>query len=276
MSVRRRTSKKRGICPLCGAGGWLDHEHIIPRWASKVLLARPGRAPGRVVTTQWSKLHPEGRTYVGELIEQKVWACVECNRAMGKQIEEPAIPVVTPLLRGTSLSLPLSRGAQETIARWLTKITLLLPLVHLPPGPLRRQDWDFLRTRGRPAPTTNIWIGLYGQMDFDTRSRHDEIGFASKRTGKIENGAILTATLGALVAKALVYPWTNAERLPPEVVAFHPDLRDYLIPIWPSQERDVVYPPLRRFDRARLLGLEASGWVDQRRPPPWAPHGAPS
>ncbi len=269
MSVRRRTSKKLGVCPLCSKGGWLDHEHIIPRWASRVLLQRPGRPPGRFVTVQWSKLHPERRTYVGELIEQKIWICVTCNREMGKQIEEPAIPVVTPLLRGTVLSLPLSRASQETIARWLTKITLLLPFTHLPPGPLRRADWNYLRANSRPAPTTHIWIGAYGQMNFDTHERHDEIDFASKRTRKVENGVILTIALGALVAKTLIYPWTNAKRLPPAIIAFHPDLSDYLIPIWPLQERDVVYPPLRRFDFTTLTRLGESGWTDERRPPPF-------
>jgi hypothetical protein len=208
----------------------------------------------------------DAREYVaGDFIEHQVWICMRCNRSMAAQIEDPAIPLLAPLLRGVSIVRPIARPSQEAIARWIAKIALLMPLVARRPGQLRRLDWDYLRENGRPTPTTNIWVGAI-KMDFDTVERHDDLVFANRR-GNVEHGFVQTIALGSFVAKTLIYPRSDAKYESAAQIAFEPEFNGYLIPVWPPQVGDFVYPPVRIFDLPALTRLGRKG----ERPTPPAP-----
>jgi hypothetical protein len=251
----------------------MTNEHIIPKWASAVLLERPGRPVGRFVTHKESTNVPGAREWPSaRFIEHKFKVCSPCNESLARQIENPVRPIAEPMLRQAQLSMSLDAPAQLALARWLTKIALMLPFVNIPPGELRREDWSYLRSHSRPAPTCHVWIGAYsGTFPFDAVSWYADLGFVNGRSDVVY-GVLMTLGLGHLVTQILIVPADRRIALPAAAIAFPPRFENHLSVIWPARTQSVTWPPARTFGVEELGWLRKGGEVNQRKPatPPTA------
>jgi hypothetical protein len=143
---------EKGECPICKKWKDLSDEHVMAHSIVRRLKALgPFLAPD-------STLEDTSRTVTYP--EYTMKACERCNRRMGKSIEEPAIPLVVPLMfdePATPETFTATQG--KVIARWAVKVAALhAHSIGEPPWPV---FYEWLNQPGRPPPPegTSVWIG---------------------------------------------------------------------------------------------------------------------
>lgn len=119
--MSRRLQKPRRKCIFCG-GNVNSKEHIYSRWTHDLLPRVEGSSYNEDFHTfkdPKSFGTVEVKSRPGDVATKKVRAvCTACNNGWMNRVEGLAKPILTPLIKGESITLNLD--SQSIIARWIT------------------------------------------------------------------------------------------------------------------------------------------------------------
>lgn len=138
------------ICPICGQQEPLNKEDVLPQWLR------------RYATTQGGGANFQG-TVSGKPFNAPVPFSVVvpvgkfCNSWMGTTFEEPAKPILVPLIEAWPQTL--LPEAQITIAKWVAKTAIIDALLR-PERPPDATYHEFRRT-GQPPAGSTVLLGRY-------------------------------------------------------------------------------------------------------------------
>jgi hypothetical protein len=107
-------------CIFCGFVGKLTFEHIWSRWTHKYIPRQMRFYQALSAISQPDQTDFKIFRRMGDIIDWKVrCVCEQCNNGwMRRDIEEPAMPVVTALIEGRSMRL--TPEEQAIVASWAT------------------------------------------------------------------------------------------------------------------------------------------------------------
>src|SRR5215207_4394777 len=170
-------SKPAGKCIFCGQPG-LTKGHIWPEWFGTVLtLNAPHheQAVGEVHTFVPRMRTPpvHRRIRQGHAGSRKPRnTCAECNGSWMSRIEQAAIPVAAPLMRGDAVLL--DTIGQRLLASLLCLITIRVEFTDPATLATPKEERDWLRLRGEPPPNWKIWLARYaGEEPHQHWCRHN-------------------------------------------------------------------------------------------------------
>jgi hypothetical protein len=159
--VRLKMTTDPTNCIFCGASGKLTKEHIWSRWTHKYIPRQTKHYVSLKATSHPNQTDFKSFRRPGDIIDWKVKCVCEkaCNNGwMRNQIEEPAIPVMRPLIEG--LSHRITPDAQATIASWAT---LKAMVAEFDQGAQRvthyMQRRYFMKHHRPPSDGWAVWIG---------------------------------------------------------------------------------------------------------------------
>jgi len=182
----------RRVCIFCG-GAPTSNEHVIPRWAARVVEQDPrGVAPDsqhtrylEVVGEPPVKLQEWG----GNPIDFKAnCVCAKCNGGWMGKIESDAQRFVAPMIQGKK-NVTLDRDAQDIVATWLGLKAIVERYSRSPIIPIRREWVDYIYQNQHPPNTWQIrlgwWVGQHvahiAGGDFEVQIRHTLVPFLIQR-----------------------------------------------------------------------------------------------
>ncbi len=84
--------------------------------------------------------------------------CKKCNNTWMDEMDKATYPFIDPLVSGEARTLGLD--AQEQIARWATKVGLLLD-PHLDRPTLPEGFWSAFHGTRQPFPDSHVWVARY-------------------------------------------------------------------------------------------------------------------
>lgn len=229
---------------------------MIPKWAAKVVEQDPR---GIAEDSQ----HQRFIQVKGEAMKKQFeWAskkpvdfkancvCAPCNNGWMERIEAAAMPIVTRMIQGGTISL--SRDAQDIVAKWLALKAIVERHARSPIMPLRADWMEHFYEQQSPPATWQIrlarWVGdvvVYmagGDFDFQIR---DGLGPSTIS----HPGMLFTLGIGRFVGQIIGVDHQMA--IPTE--------RDLFVPIWP-------HPPLTLVDaetsRDDLVAWPPERWLN--------------
>lgn len=250
----------------CESGQPFNREHIIGKQFAKAIgMPFP-------VSVSWGELHrvtsehlPHGESVekeLGVVLDDRV--CERCNKQWMKRLDDRTIKFLRPAL-DSEASIAIALKQQLDLARWATKVALLLALwFHDQPrvrdGAVVEPNYvpadNFTRlyrdTAGLPKHT-HVWIGAVAPWVPVSECMVTSEGIQSQE-GKV--GYYTTFRLQRMiffvlgVSTAYAHPldmWLDAERLvgQPETMTR----------IWPMLEPVIHWPPPHRLDADALTRL---------------------
>ncbi|WP_203704390.1 hypothetical protein [Asanoa iriomotensis] len=172
---------------------------------------------------------------------------------MNSQYENPAKPILIPLIAGQAHTMPAT--AVDLIARWIAKTVLMRALVDRTPTALIPVA-EYRRFRVEGTPSARCWIYI-GALDESAAGQHLPVGPQpgtppAKSGGTRGTWLAYTATLviGRLAAQ-YVHSFDGARYIPAAERA------GLVGAIWPPTNRALAWPPPATItvENARLLDL---------------------
>jgi len=239
-------------CLFCGRHGAEGSvEHVIPKWARKVLKAPGGLT--LVASDQTFSKHEQrvaGRPALSITLNDTI--CTNCNNRFLSRIESR---VASFLSNMASEARPtrLDPANQVHLATWAIKTSYLLELAfrqHYPiarPTPgyeISEPEAAWLWRKELPPPRSFVWLGTWDclksiPLNYEpssTRMMEDPLltgNFTSFTLGYV---AFQVFTVNFVLAEKLGAPFWNPQ--PP------PQLRDRLQRLWPETHSSVPWPPI--------------------------------
>jgi hypothetical protein len=142
----------------------LTHGHVWPDWLKNILPTTSTHH--EAITGYFATFEPEapGPPKTKEQRQGPARArkprntCKKCNSGWMSGIEDDAIAVATPLIKGDDFQLT-SEG-QQTLASFLCLITMRLQFLG-PMRPIPAEDRIFLKEHLEPPPIWAVWIAKY-------------------------------------------------------------------------------------------------------------------
>jgi hypothetical protein len=161
------------VMRFCGRVG-LSKEHVWPEWTHKFLSrdAEPinVRANYAVDVNAPIASLEERRLKQGEVktLQVRVVCREHCNGGWMSRLEEEAVPILTPLIKGEGIHL----GAQEqrTLAAWITKTAMIFEFADHKRVSSSPEHRRFLMQSGEPPTGWKIWIAKYRGEDWKTKA----------------------------------------------------------------------------------------------------------
>jgi hypothetical protein len=255
------------VCVFCG-GGPLTEEDIFPVWAAEVVKElHPAKSRGSftVIREKQSSGVVQRRAPFGsgDLATKARVVCGRCNNGWMSQMESDAKAFVAPMIRGTSLFIPLSPADQRIVAAWLAKIAMLTQYVFVPPFHPQPNDLSHLFGHREPSSGFHIWLGAYRRDDEVSSFWNGHgLGFVASREGmaKMNHGVIFTMLIGHFVAQVFIEPALNEQGRSVTPGERH---EAALVRIWPAQSRTAEWPPSFRLAARDVAQLARVG-IGQR------------
>ena len=248
-AVGRRRSVAR--CIFCGSPGPLTNEHMWARWTHRYQPRRSTRH--HVLRTTVHKTQTDFRVFKrsGDITDWQVrCVCARCNNGwMSKDVEQPAIRVMAPLLEGQAVRLWPSDQAK--IAAWAVMKYMVADAqdggrnvtTH---HTQRKRMWH---RQLPPARGWGVWIGLWDRSDPKAALSWASTPFLAlsvKRAGKragmratFYNSDASTQVIGKLFIHVVHSPVPNLARK----FSFNLPSGGTLYRIWPTTNTSVIWPP---------------------------------
>jgi hypothetical protein len=242
-------------CAFCGTtASRLTDEHVIPKWArdafniqGKITITAsdgPGSTPYRV------------RRIPHLNIVLRDQLCHRCNNEWLARLEHAVQPILTPMALLTQPQVTLDPAAQELLALWAVKTSLLLELaIRQNPRDVRTvkgyqataQELAWMWARNEPPPRSMVWLGAWDcQREVPVNYEPSSAGLPTA-DGIPVTGHLTTFTLGFVVFQVFTVDFVAAELHGAVVWNTHvPDsLAHALTRIWPQQltPSEITWPP---------------------------------
>jgi hypothetical protein len=223
-------------CLFCGSRSDLTREHVYPKWLYRAL--KVGGPMTLMLGEEVIRTAPGLDSTLREV-------CGACNHGWLHDLEHAFRSVMENALLG-HIREPtvLNTGAQQVVATWAIKTWLLAKRAF---GGIRGKTFESpdtlqrLRRENAPSQSSRVWIGAVRVMD-STFSWLSSLA-CRDADDDYEFGVVGVFTIGAVVFH--VY---GAFEPPPgrqaRLLHVGADMRDSLVPIWPSQVEEVRWPPI--------------------------------
>lgn len=183
-------------------------EHVWPRWLIRLLNAAEESRP--------MSLRRHDGTVANWLAKnsplQFKEVCIQCNNEWMSDLENAAIPVMTPLIRGKAMTL--NTGQQTTIGAWATKCAMLFDAHDAGDVFYDRLDrLHFRRSLTPPLNSTGIWLGRYNTTGSSRAfTEHRTLRTPLQRSGHPVKSHVHTMAFGFLVLQIVSIKRTVHER----------------------------------------------------------------
>jgi hypothetical protein len=242
-----------GICLMCQAAAKLTNEHIIPRWASRLIRevspndAPRGSVPG--VQAVGQRLGVEPRRNPGDIDCVVKGLCNRCNSAQ----DEGARPPLHALILGDETTL--DEHQQAAVATWVYGKALAADL--LDPAPeLGEVGWAMrsFRHKRHPAQQAQIWLATF-----------DPTSVWPESAARVTYGEIaLRHAVGSWTILAMGRVLFTTVRWRHEALANF-EIPDVVFPlalrrqVWPVSNRSLVWPLPEATTYSDVIQLETWG-----------------
>lgn len=246
-----------GRCVWCG-GGRFNKEHVIGKQIAKAMnLPYP-------IVAHWGTWTGSPKQTLSVVLKRRV--CASCNGGWMRRMDNDMIAIARTAVAAAS-EMTLDANAQGVLARWATKVALLLEL-YLHDRALVEADrgtyyvptdnFGALFRNRHPAPSTQVWIGTVdpkgGMPPFSTG------GGSLFRPGVTPEGRVVTDEVGFHAVFSLrsllfrVVGWD--ERVVPTPIRISGSLPP-LPQIWPVEQPTVDWPQPATWKPHQLVHLTA-------------------
>ena len=226
-------------------------EHVIPQWISRAY-------PNAMFTTK----HRDGRVITSKVLEITVeTVCKDCNHHWMSDLETRASPMLKPMLKGDTQGLSVEQ--QVTVSQWATKTAMTLDQT-VPPGQrvFSAGECKLLMERKLPPPGAGVQLGRYVGGGIFLDFGHNELYRRAIPTGPRRNppdGHRTAIRIDQLVVEVNM---TSDAHLDLRIA--QTDVRDLLLPIWPSTQ-PVAWPPKIAMSDATWKSFVAPDLPDARQ-----------
>jgi hypothetical protein len=227
-------------CVFCGGTG-VTREHALPSWLGDVLRPDLHNPAQHRMRHRFGDHLREGGTEwrATDLAVVVRCVCRRCNNGwMAIQVEEPAKPLLTPMIVGNGVVL--DARAQERVATWAVKTSSLLRLARPKPQSLPESVRRALHDQHTAPRECAVWLA--GRARSDKPQVWGALsGFQLDLEGPSGPLSLETATvaIGHLVIQAVQCPYPGIEI----DLELSDPLREFVVPIWPHPDRAVSWPP---------------------------------
>lgn len=230
-------------CAWCG-GRPLTREHLVPQWLTQVLGETFPLDDGYRFAYTHATEAGEGplRSFDQSAPTVVVRAvCEPCNGGWMSQLEEQAIPVVGPMVRGESFRLDME--SQLTLTRWASKVVALLDHYEADSVGLGPAELDEIRSGGHAPGSFHIRLGYRSEdhpapLDLFISSHYASLHTAADRDEdqSVPNSFSATLGLGRLAIAVVGGPgvsnpgrWAQGS--------------DFPMMVWPPTPGGLEWPP---------------------------------
>ena len=264
-----------GHCLFCGSAGPFTTEHVIPKWARKLLdpLDRTslriyaGDEPGADQRRQVGRL-----LHLSMTVDEEI--CRKCNNGFLSQLERQAHPVLAPMIQTGSCAV-LGPDEQAVLATWATKTVWLLERAARQMYPGQRpiegymaseSEFAWLWRERKPPPRALVWLA-YWDCERQVPLMYEPSGAPLPTIGGGSRpGHMTTFSLGYVAFQVFSTDFVLAEHQSAVQWNTRPprSLADAILRIWPSLCSTVAWPgtKLLRSEWTRLVQ-----WDGVLRPP---------
>lgn len=248
------TEKIKRRCVFCGSEG-VTSEHVWPEWIGKLVRDYLGGGGG-----QWTTLHPGGGMFRQKDLDITVkQVCHACNSRWMSQLEDEAIPVLTPLIAPKRAPIDLAHASQVTLARWAFKTALMADFLTVGPRLFAPSVYsDFFLNR---LPPDRCFIWIAGHVAVAPRPRimllpqHGEFGLRWRLSGlpfdRKVDVAVVTICILTVVFQVLIH---DGDVFPSGAFGHVEGIRL----IWPANDATILWPPDMKLLSERALFAFAS------------------
>jgi hypothetical protein len=240
------------VCVFCGAPGPLTDEHIISQWISNDLKRR-------YPVGQWFRsvggpefLGVPERDYMAKVMDLKAKVVcggdsTTCNNGWMRRLELQVQSVLSPMMRGTSRTLTLSR--QSLVASWVSLKAFAGEFAASPnTSYFTTRERHAFRRNLRPPIDTAIWLATYIGPAVGTYVARPAI-WTNQRGAPAEGYSLLMGLdrLIVILFSHRLRPFMGSG----EVVEIEVPFADAIVPIWPLEGHQ-RWPPPAGFDDASI------------------------
>jgi hypothetical protein len=249
---RRQAERKPRECLFCGSVGGLTDEHVFGDWLQKLGFTGPGLRELIEDADPQRQILQEGHPFNKTL---KI-LCDDCNGVWSSGMETAAKDLLIKMFNTTE-SIELDENAQLTLARWAFKTVAVLsqlgskktfPLTHC------REFHD----SDRPPAHCQIWIGSASVRTNELGQQLAESRYEPKQATITVGDRTVEVSCYSARFRLINVVFDIFGYVPTEEFGLHaelsPDLRRALLPIWPSEDSTISWPPETNLDV--LGGLE--------------------
>ncbi|HXQ00893.1 MAG TPA: hypothetical protein VN845_12630 [Solirubrobacteraceae bacterium] len=185
--------------------------------------------------------HSNGREIKSKVIEIRAHSvCAGCNHGWMSDLETKASPLLKPMLKGNTQGLSIEQ--QACLAQWATKTAMTLDQTYL------RQERVFssgeckqLMDRKMPPPGTGVQLARYAGTGVFLEFGHNDLyrtGIADVSNPGPPDGHRTAIRIDKLICEVNMTSDSNLD-----LRAANNDVRDILLPIWPSTLVPLAWPP---------------------------------
>lgn len=229
-----------------------SNEDVWPKWVLRLLR----KSDTERVPMRTRRIHEEPREYMTADTALKVGnVCGRCNSGWMSQLENGIMPIFSPMVMGTSVSLTASQQTQ--IAVWLTKTAMMYDSMDKGEVFYDGLDRQHFRKSVSPLSDTYAWLGYYSENSSLRGSVFHQTLRISLSSGNSCKMHLLTMNIGCLIGQI-----ASVKRLAhidlATTIDFQtsgPNLTDALVQVWPVNLRDVEWPPALDINTDRLKAL---------------------
>lgn len=233
--ARGKTQQPRPRCPICRKRRGTNKEDAQPDWLRRKLI----------------ESSPDFANTRREIVR----ICEPCNTYFARNYENPAAPLLKPLIDGEAVTL--RAGEQALIGKWITK-TALMRLLRLGRDPRLGSDsraldaadkLRFMMERGMPPHATSVRIAKIDQRDSVLSEELPPAPDIRPRLVVSTFGAIGYLHTETLIGDPDVIRQLESER------SQIPEEDEWFLRVWPPQITKVECPP------PRTMGVAASSYL---------------
>lgn len=119
-------SLEKRLCVFCDSLLTKENrskEHVIPKWLSGFLDISKEKIQPTHISSNGSPISIRNHTLTGLLAGQ---VCEECNSGWMSKLEEEAIPILKPLIKGERVVVELKDKERQIVGRWTAKTAFAL------------------------------------------------------------------------------------------------------------------------------------------------------
>lgn len=218
-------------CVFCGQGiaRGTPPEHVIPQWIARAY-------PDAMFTTK----HSSGRVVKSKVIDIRAHSvCTDCNHGWMSDLETKASPLLKPMLKGHAQGLSIEQ--QVLLAQWATKTAMTLDQTY----PRDQRVFSIgeckqLMDREMPPPGTGVQLARYAGSGVFLEFGHNDLYRTA--IADISNPGPPDGHRTAIRIDKLVLEVNMTSDANLDLRAASRDVRDILLPIWPSTT-PIAWPP---------------------------------
>lgn len=233
-----------GKCIFCGSRA-NSKEDAWPKWLVKLLKTWPEENVP-IDASRYGKW--TGRWHgVNAGIRVKNVCRTECNSGWMSELEQRAVPILTPMIEGTPTTL--DSVQQLTISTWVAKCAMIFDSMDRSEVFYDDLDRAHVREHLTPIDSTSVWLASYSGASLRAFTEHGT--YRSKgQSGRLYKFHIHTMAFGRLALQIVSIKWLTHKHGPVSIqIKMVPGpWEQATVQIWPLSLRPVQWPPSTSFD----------------------------